>query len=157
MALIEARDLHTAQDVRENYKRVRSYWRATYDPPRPVSIAPIEAAPAPLIIKSGRDWLLPITARRVQQVICKHYRISHKDLLSHRRPAGLVFPRQIAMYLTKQLTHNSLPEIGRRFGNRDHTTVLHALRKIKRLREADPDLDATINALHAHLISAPAA
>ena len=67
---------------------------------------------------------------RIQEVVARQYGVSRFDLLSSRRTANIVRPRQVAMYLCKTLTLRSLPEIGRRFGGRDHTTVLHAVRKI---------------------------
>lgn len=69
----------------------------------------------------------------IQKLVANHYNISRADILSSRRTATVVRPRQIAMYLSKALTLRSLPEIGRRFGGRDHTTVLHAVRKIETL------------------------
>ena len=67
----------------------------------------------------------------------RHFNVSKADLLSSRRTRTIVRPRQIAMYLAKMLTPRSLPEIGRRFGGRDHTTVLHAVRKIEDLMRGD--------------------
>jgi chromosomal replication initiation ATPase DnaA len=72
--------------------------------------------------------------------ICDRYHVTEIELLSKRRLAGIVLPRQIAMYLCKTLTFKSLPEIGRRLGGKDHTTVLHAVRKIARLVENFPHL-----------------
>ena len=69
----------------------------------------------------------------IQKLVASHYNVSRADILSSRRTATVVRPRQIAMYLSKALTLRSLPEIGRRFGGRDHTTVLHAVRKIEAL------------------------
>lgn len=73
----------------------------------------------------------------IQRVVSKHFNVTKADLLSSRRTRTVVRPRQIAMYLAKALTPRSLPEIGRRFGNRDHTTVLHAVRKIEEMATAD--------------------
>jgi chromosomal replication initiator protein len=73
----------------------------------------------------------------IQRVVAKHYNVSRADILSSRRTQTVVRPRQIAMFLSKQLTLRSLPEIGRRFGGRDHTTVLHAVRKIDDLATRD--------------------
>ncbi len=73
----------------------------------------------------------------IQRIVSKHFNVSKADLLSARRTRTVVRPRQIAMYLAKALTPRSLPEIGRRFGNRDHTTVLHAVRKIEEMATAD--------------------
>ncbi|MBD8906800.1 helix-turn-helix domain-containing protein, partial [Methylorubrum zatmanii] len=68
----------------------------------------------------------------IQKLVASRYNVSRSDILSERRTAAVVKPRQIAMYLSKVLTLRSLPEIGRRFGGRDHTTVLHAVRKIEK-------------------------
>jgi chromosomal replication initiator protein len=73
----------------------------------------------------------------IQKLVANHYNVSRADILSARRTANVVRPRQIAMYLSKVLTPRSLPEIGRRFGGRDHTTVLHAVRKIEDLVTRD--------------------
>ncbi|QIB32655.1 helix-turn-helix domain-containing protein [Ancylobacter pratisalsi] len=83
----------------------------------------------------------------VQRAVIRHYRVSHEDLLSQRRTANVVRPRQVAMYLTKEMTLRSLPEIGRLFGGRDHTTVLHAVRKVAGLVARDPDLRAEVASL----------
>ncbi|MFO1117579.1 MAG: chromosomal replication initiator protein DnaA [Beijerinckiaceae bacterium] len=76
----------------------------------------------------------------IQKLVANHYNVSRADLLSSRRTAAVVRPRQIAMFLSKILTPRSLPEIGRRFGGRDHTTVLHAVRKIEGLSSTDKSL-----------------
>jgi chromosomal replication initiator protein len=73
----------------------------------------------------------------IQKLVAARYSVSRSDILSERRTAAVVKPRQIAMYLSKTLTLRSLPEIGRRFGGRDHTTVLHAVRKIEKAIEGD--------------------
>ena len=77
--------------------------------------------------------------------------MSRADLLSSRRTANVVRPRQVAMYLAKTLTLRSLPEIGRRFGGRDHTTVLHAVRKIENLVNTDNALAEEIELLKRQL------
>ena len=99
-----------------------------------------------------RDLVRPNDPKRVRvddilRVVAKHYNVSRADLLSQRRTANVVKPRQIAMYLAKILTLRSLPEIGRRFGGRDHTTVLHAVRKIDGLVNADRALAEEIESL----------
>ncbi len=76
----------------------------------------------------------------IQKLVATHFNVSRADILSSRRTANVVRPRQIAMYLSKTMTLRSLPEIGRRFGGRDHTTVLHAVRKIEGLVSKDPTL-----------------
>ncbi|MGE5265909.1 MAG: chromosomal replication initiator protein DnaA [Deltaproteobacteria bacterium] len=98
------------------------------------------------LVHSGGDQRR-IKIEDILRVVSRHFGVSKGDLLSQRRHRSVVWPRQIGMYLAKQLTARSLPEIGRRFGNRDHTTVLHAIRKIEselngnqRLREELEDL-----------------
>ncbi len=83
----------------------------------------------------------------IQRIVARHFNVSKADLLSSRRTRTIVRPRQIAMYLAKMLTPRSLPEIGRRFGGRDHTTVLHAVRKIEELIEGDKALADEIELL----------
>ena len=81
-----------------------------------------------------------IKVEDILRVVSRHYGVSRGDLLSERRHRSVVWPRQIGMYLAKQLTARSLPEIGRRFGGRDHTTVLHAIRKIDKLLKGNIQL-----------------
>lgn len=89
----------------------------------------------------------------ILHVVSKHYGVSRVDLLSARRTKNVVRPRQIAMYIAKTLTLRSLPEIGRRFGGRDHTTVLHAVRKIEGLVRADQTLAAEVELLKKQVLS----
>ena len=88
----------------------------------------------------------------IQKLVASHFNVSRADILSSRRTATVVRPRQIAMYLSKLLTPRSLPEIGRRFGGRDHTTVLHAVRKITGLVTADGTLSEEIELLKRMLL-----
>ncbi|WP_417685253.1 chromosomal replication initiator protein DnaA [Roseibium sp.] len=90
------------------------------------------------LVRSGEKRNIKI--EDIQQAVCKHYNISKNDLLSSCRARNLVRPRQIAMYLSKIMTPRSLPEIGKRFGGRDHTTVLHAVRKIDAQSKKDTAL-----------------
>ena len=103
-----------------------------------------------------RDLIRPQEPKRVkiediQRVVARQYNVSRSDLLSSRRTANVVRPRQVAMYLAKTLTLRSLPEIGRRFGGRDHTTVLHAVRKIEGLVGNDMTLAEEIEILKRQL------
>jgi chromosomal replication initiator protein len=103
-----------------------------------------------------RDLIRPQEPKRVkiediQRVVARQYNVSRADLLSSRRTANVVRPRQVAMYLAKLLTLRSLPEIGRRFGGRDHTTVLHAVRKIENLVTTDSTLAGEIELLKRQL------
>ena len=81
-----------------------------------------------------------VTVDAIQRIVAEYYNIKHSDLLSKRRNRTIARPRQIAMSLAKSLTNHSLPEIGELFGGRDHTTVLHACRKVNELRESSPDI-----------------
>lgn len=83
----------------------------------------------------------------IQREVCEHYRIRMLDYLSDRRTRTIVRPRQIGMYLAKMLTLRSLPEIGRRFGGRDHTTVMYAVRVIDGLVKTDPEIAAAVEHL----------
>ena len=78
-----------------------------------------------------------LTIEEIQRRVAQHFDIRHADMVSARRARAVARPRQVAMYLAKQLTSRSLPEIGRRFGGRDHTTVMHAVRKVEELKSLD--------------------
>ncbi|MEQ7872506.1 chromosomal replication initiator protein DnaA [Sphingomonas sp. ASV193] len=92
-----------------------------------------------------------ITIDEIQKQVAEHYNIRKAEMTSARRAREVARPRQVAMYLSKQLTPKSLPDIGRRFGGRDHTTVIHAVKQIERLRAADSELDADIRLLTRQL------
>ena len=81
-----------------------------------------------------------VTIDNIQRTVAEYYRIRVSDLLSKRRSRSIARPRQVAMALSKELTNHSLPEIGDAFGGRDHTTVLHACRKIKSLRDESHEI-----------------
>ncbi len=88
-----------------------------------------------------------VTIDSIQTIVCKFFKISKNEMLSSRRSRYLVRPRQTAIYLTKILTTKSLPEIGREFSNRDHTTIIHSVKTIEKLREKDPSMNDNINKL----------
>ena len=92
-----------------------------------------------------------ITIENIQKTVADFYKIKVADMHSKKRPANIAKPRQIAMYLAKELTQKSLPEIGEMFGGRDHTTVLHAVRKILAERASDPDLNQHLHVLEQTL------
>ena len=81
-----------------------------------------------------------VSVEGIQKTVAEYYKIKLADLLSKRRSRSVARPRQIAMALAKELTNHSLPEIGDAFGGRDHTTVLHACRKVKALQEESADI-----------------
>ncbi len=92
-----------------------------------------------------------ITVDNIQKTVADFYKIKVADMYSKRRPASIAKPRQVAMYLAKELTQKSLPEIGELFGGRDHTTVLHAVRKIGSERSQDTELNQALHVLEQTL------
>lgn len=94
-----------------------------------------------------------VTVENIQKTVAEYYKIRLSDLLSKRRSRSIARPRQLAMALAKELTSHSLPEIGEAFGGRDHTTVMHACRKVRELREADGRLDEDYHNLSRTLSS----
>ncbi len=122
--------------------------------------APKPEAPKPLLILRAEFYydsmwfydlvnFVPIPPEKVSvdlilRMVARHYGVSKIDIVSSRRTANVVRPRQVTMYLAKTMTQRSLPDIGRRMGNRDHTTVLHGVRKIERLLQTDEKLTAEI-------------
>ena len=93
-----------------------------------------------------------ITIDLIQTLVCKYFKISKNEMLSSRRSRYLVRPRQIAIYLTKILTSKSLPEIGREFSNRDHTTIIHSVKTIEKLKENDASMVDSINKLKNQIL-----
>ena len=93
-----------------------------------------------------------VTIDLIQTLVCKFFKISKNEMLSARRSRYLVRPRQVAIYLTKILTSKSLPEIGREFSNRDHTTIIHSVKTIEKLKENDPEMVENINKLKNQIL-----
>ncbi len=93
-----------------------------------------------------------VTIDLIQTVVCKFFKISKNEMLSSRRSRYLVRPRQTAIYLTKILTSKSLPEIGREFSNRDHTTIIHSVKTIEKIKEKDPEMVDNINKLKNQIL-----
>lgn len=96
------------------------------------------------LAETARGSRARITIEDIQRAVCAHYRIDKSEMASQRRTRCVARPRQVAMYLAKELTPRSFPEIGRRFGGRDHSTVIHAVKTIESLRSGDADLDTDI-------------
>lgn len=136
-------------EVREHYRAVRG--RVDQWKPHVREAAPIVAQLPKVVILPQEPEPIVVYARpsvhRIVGAVCEKYRISRTDLISERRTANVMRPRQIAMYLAKQLTLRSLKQIGQHMGHRDHTTVLHGVNKITALRAIDADLDAELTAL----------
>jgi len=104
------------------------------------------------ILKDVFSQIRIITVDKIQNVVSNYFNISLSDMLSQRRSRPLARPRQIAMFLAKKMTTRSLPEIGRRFSNRDHTTVIHAVKTITRLSEQDDEMKKNINQIKSLLL-----
>jgi chromosomal replication initiator protein len=92
-----------------------------------------------------------ITIEEIQKRVAEHFNIRVADMHSARRSRAVARPRQVAMYLSKQLTSRSLPEIGRKFGGRDHTTVMHAVKKVDELRGLDMSFAEDVDLLRRML------
>ena len=97
--------------------------------------------------RSLRSSQKKVNIEEIQKKVSQHFNIKMSDMSSSRRSRTVARPRQVAMYLSKNLTSRSLPEIGRRFGNRDHTTVIHAVRKVEELRSKDLSFDEDVQLL----------
>ena len=104
------------------------------------------------ILKDVFSQIKVITVDKIQNVVSNYFNIPLSDMLSQRRSRPLARPRQIAMYLAKKMTTRSLPEIGRRFANRDHTTVIHAVKTITRLFDQDDEMKKNINQIKSLLL-----
>ncbi|MCX7313305.1 MAG: chromosomal replication initiator protein DnaA [Alphaproteobacteria bacterium] len=145
LAYIAKSVTHNGRDLEGAINRLLAHNKLTGQP------VPMEMAE-----REVRDLIRPQEPKRVkiediQRIVARQYNVSRADLLSSRRTANVVRPRQVAMYLAKTLTLRSLPEIGRRFGGRDHTTVLHAVRKIEGLVVNDAMLADEIEVLKRQL------
>jgi chromosomal replication initiator protein len=103
------------------------------------------------LAESVRSARPRITIEEIQRSVCAHFKLDKSDMVSKRRLRAVARPRQIAMYLAKEMTPRSYPEIGRRFGGRDHSTVIHAVRVIEGLRVTDSEIDADIAAIRRAL------
>ena len=104
------------------------------------------------ILKDVFNQIRVITVDKIQNVVSNFFNIALSEMLSQRRSRPLARPRQIAMYLAKKMTSRSLPEIGRRFANRDHTTVIHAVKTITRLSDQDDEMKKNINQIKSLLL-----
>jgi chromosomal replication initiator protein len=104
------------------------------------------------ILKDVFNQIRVVTVDKIQNVVSNYFNIALSEMLSQRRSRPLARPRQIAMFLAKKLTTRSLPEIGRRFANRDHTTVIHAVKTITRLSEQDDEMKKNISQIKSLLL-----
>jgi chromosomal replication initiator protein len=116
---------------------------------RPVTLEQTQDVLSDLLKMHDRQ----VTIDEIQKKVAEHWSMRLADMYSARRARAVARPRQVAMYLSKQLTTRSLPEIGRKFGNRDHTTVIHAVTRIGELMAEDPAFAADVELLRRRLES----
>jgi len=124
-----------------------------------VSVPAVEVvAPDTEVKDTDSHWFVLVppghgqpTIRDIQKAVCKHYGVTLAEMLSGRRSAYIAMPRQVAYYLCKHLTLATLPQIGRRFGGRDHSSVHHGVAKIARLLKTDEDLAKAVSDLQEKL------
>jgi chromosomal replication initiator protein len=139
--------LFIADKVHSNIRELEGYLR------RVVAFSSLKGEKIDLdIAKESLKDLLDSTSRvinveKIQKLVCHKYKIKLTQLKSKNNSPKVSFPRQIAMYLSKELTDTSLPEIGKKFGGKHHTTVIHSIRKIERMREENSEFDKEINNL----------
>ena len=147
VVLPEAVALFIADKVHSNVRELEGYLR------RVVAYASLKGEPIDLdLTRESLKDLIDSTTRiisveKIQKMVCHKYKIKPVQLKSKNNSPKVSFPRQVAMYLSKELTDSSLPEIGKKFGGKHHTTVLHSIRKIEKMREENPDFDKEINSL----------
>ena len=98
-----------------------------------------------------KDKSNQVTPQRIQDIVAAHFRIKIEDLVSKRRTRNVTVPRQLAMYLCRELTDWSLPKIGEFFGGRDHTTVIHAYEKVNRERQEDSRIASLLTEISAKI------
>ena len=140
VALAEDIAFYIAKQLRSNVRELEGALRkviaySTFHT-RPITLELVKDALKDLLsVNRGQ-----VSVENIQKTVADFYKIKVADMYSKRRPANIALPRQIAMYLAKELTQKSLPEIGELFGGRDHTTVLHAVRKIEDLSGSDTTL-----------------
>lgn len=148
----------------EFHQKIAARAAALVVPPAPV-LCPAPEPPAPATSVSPSKYQFKecwfqildvsgcktLSMLQIKHAVCDHFGVKHSDMVSARRTKEIIPPRQVAMYLCKELTASTLPAIGRAFGGRDHTTALHGFRKIERMILADPDLAETVAKIRADL------
>jgi hypothetical protein len=116
---------------------------------RPINVEFVQAEMA--LVSPRRPDVMSV--EDIQRAVCSHFRLSNSELLSKDRHKSVAFARQVAMYLCRQRLKCSFPELGRAFGNRDHTTVMSAVRRVETLRQRDPQVSAHLEAIEQRLAS----
>ncbi|HPW17286.1 MAG TPA: chromosomal replication initiator protein DnaA [Candidatus Aminicenantes bacterium] len=147
VVLPESVSLYIADKVQTNIRELEGYLR------RVIAYSSLKGERIDLdLTKEALRGLLDssssiVTVEKIQKLICHRFKIKTSQLKSKNNSPKIAFPRQIAMYLAKEMTKSSLPEIGKKFGGKHHTTVIHSVRKIERLRNDDPEFNREINTL----------
>ena len=131
--------------IRDRFNRVVAFGK--------MSKNPLTINDCKIILKDVYNANKVISIDKIQNVTSNFFSISLSDMLSPRRSRPLARPRQVAMYMAKKLTTRSLPEIGRKFANRDHTTVIHAVKTIEKLSENNDEMRKNIEELTSLILS----
>jgi chromosomal replication initiator protein len=145
--LSESVALYIADKVHSNIRELEGYLR------RVIAYSSLKGEKIDLdLTKEALKGLLDtsstiVTVDKIQKLICHKFKIKPSQLKSKNNSPKISFPRQVAMYLSKELTKSSLPEIGKKFGGKHHTTVIHSIRKIEKMRDEDPEFNKEINSL----------
>jgi chromosomal replication initiator protein len=142
------------RELSRHYKDIRKRLRDT--PPKPVEPEPIMAEPVvdqcatcgSIMVDDGAA----VTISRIISAVCSHYNVLRMDLIGSRRNLKVARPRQVAMYLARELTALSYGQIGLRLGGRDHTTLIHGVKKVEALILKDPDIGTEIDAIRRGLL-----
>jgi chromosomal replication initiator protein len=151
VVLTESVTLYIADKVQSNIRVLEGYLR------RVIAYASLKGEKIDLdLTKEALKGLLDsslsvITVEKIQKIVCHKMKIKLLQLKSKNNSPEVAFPRQIAMYLSKELTNNSLSEIGKKFGGKHHTTVIHSIRKIEKLRIEDTEFNKEINTFISHI------
>ena len=151
VTLPESSALYIADKVQSNIRVLEGYLR------RVIAYSSLKGENIDLdLTKEALKGLLDsslsiVTVEKIQKIVCHQMKIKLSQLKSKNNSPEVAFPRQIAMYLSKELTENSLSEIGKKFGGKHHTTVIHSIRKIERLRIEDPEFNKKMNTLISHI------
>jgi len=149
--LSESVGLFIADKVHSNIRELEGYLR------RVIAYASLKGEPIDLdLAKEALKGLLDssgamVTIDKIQKLVARHYKIKLTQLKVRNNSPKIVFPRQVAMYLSKELTKTSLPEIGKKFGGKHHTTVIHSIRKIEKLREEDSEFNRELNKIISYI------
>lgn len=149
--LPESVALYIADKVHSNVRELEGYFR------RVIAYSSLKGEKIDLdLSKEALKSLLDstshvVTVEKIQKIVCHHFKIKLSQIKSKNNSPKIAFPRQVAMYLSKELTKTSLPEIGKKFGGKHHTTVIHSIRKIEKLRSRDSEFNKDINRLISYI------